>query len=77
MIDIFVLLMIHGVAAHRKSVEGLLRKKLREGCITEELLEHAYQNHPKVISVSRGYLFKLKRLLKFYPGAGLDLSDGL
>ncbi|KAJ8047067.1 Fanconi anemia group D2 protein [Holothuria leucospilota] len=48
-IDIFVLLMVHGVAAHRKSVEGLLRKKLRVGCLTEELLEYAYQNHPKVM----------------------------
>lgn len=60
-IDIFVLLMIHSVAAHRKSVEGLLRKKLRVGCLTEELLEYAYLNHPKVLSVCHEYLPKLKQ----------------
>ena len=47
-VDIFVLLILHS-SNHRKSVESLLRNKIRAGHFTEVLLHAAFGSHAQVL----------------------------
>ena len=47
-VDIFVLLILHS-SNHRKSVESLLRNKIRSGHFTEVLLHAAFGSHAQVL----------------------------
>lgn len=47
MIDIFLLLILH-TTSRKKSVESLVRNKIRSGGITEALLQDVFSNHYEV-----------------------------
>ncbi|KFZ46267.1 Fanconi anemia group D2 protein, partial [Antrostomus carolinensis] len=49
-LDLIVLLLIHSTnTKNRKQTEKLLRSKIRLGCMPEELMQNAFQNHSTVI----------------------------
>ncbi|NXW40997.1 FACD2 protein, partial [Nyctiprogne leucopyga] len=49
-LDLIVLLLIHSTnTKNRKQTEKLLRSKIRLGCIPEQLMQNAFQNHSTVI----------------------------
>ncbi|NXJ74553.1 FACD2 protein, partial [Trogon melanurus] len=49
-LDLIILLLIHSTnTKNRKQTEKVLRSKLRLGCIPEQLMENAFQNHSTVI----------------------------
>ncbi|XP_032555192.1 Fanconi anemia group D2 protein [Chiroxiphia lanceolata] len=49
-LDLIVLLLIHSTnTKNRKQTEKVLRSKIRLGCIPEQLMQNAFQNHSTVI----------------------------
>ncbi|NWX15453.1 FACD2 protein, partial [Aegotheles bennettii] len=49
-LDLIVLLLIHSTnTKNRKQTEKVLRSKIRLGCMPEQLLQNAFQNHATVI----------------------------
>ncbi|NWW75961.1 FACD2 protein, partial [Climacteris rufus] len=49
-LDLIVLLLIHSTnTRNRKQTEKVLRSKIRSGCMPEQLLQNAFQNHSMVI----------------------------
>ncbi|NXS94658.1 FACD2 protein, partial [Jacana jacana] len=49
-LDLIVLLLIHSTnTKNRKQTEKVLKSKIRLGCIPEELMQNAFQNHSMVI----------------------------
>ncbi|KFP60779.1 Fanconi anemia group D2 protein, partial [Cariama cristata] len=49
-LDVIVLLLIHSTnTKNRKQTERLLRSKIRLGCMPEQLMQNAFQNHSTVI----------------------------
>ncbi|NXQ35071.1 FACD2 protein, partial [Alaudala cheleensis] len=49
-LDLIVLLLIHSTnTRNRKQAEKVLRSKIRLGCMPEQLLQNAFQNHSTVI----------------------------
>ncbi|NXH20167.1 FACD2 protein, partial [Bucco capensis] len=49
-LDLIVLLLIHSTnAKNRKQTEKVLRNKIRLGCMPEQLMQNAFQNHSMVI----------------------------
>ncbi|NWY62883.1 FACD2 protein, partial [Chionis minor] len=49
-LDLIVLLLIHSTnTKNRKQTEKLLRSKIRLGCMPEQLMQNAFQNHSMVI----------------------------
>ncbi|NXW55420.1 FACD2 protein, partial [Eurystomus gularis] len=49
-LDLIVLLLIHSTnTKNRKQTEKVLRSKIRLGCIPEQLMQNAFQNHSLVI----------------------------
>ncbi|NWR83138.1 FACD2 protein, partial [Furnarius figulus] len=49
-LDLIVLLLIHSTnTKNRKQAEKILRSKIRLGCIPEQLMHNAFQNHSTVI----------------------------
>ncbi|XP_010129923.1 PREDICTED: Fanconi anemia group D2 protein, partial [Buceros rhinoceros silvestris] len=49
-LDLIVLLLIHSTnTKNRKQTEKILRSKIRLGCMPEQLLQNAFQNHSMVI----------------------------
>ncbi|XP_054243597.1 Fanconi anemia group D2 protein [Indicator indicator] len=49
-LDLIVLLLIHSTnTKNRKHTERLLRNKIRLGCMPEQLMQNAFQNHSMVI----------------------------
>ncbi|KFV05743.1 Fanconi anemia group D2 protein, partial [Pterocles gutturalis] len=49
-LDLIVLLLIHSTnTKNRKQTEKVLRSKIRLGCIPEQLMQNAFQNHSMVI----------------------------
>ncbi|NXL64376.1 FACD2 protein, partial [Chordeiles acutipennis] len=49
-LDLIVLLLIHSTnTKNRKQTEKLLRSKIRLGCMPEQLMQNAFQNHSAVI----------------------------
>lgn len=54
MIDIFLLLILH-TTSRKKSVESLVRNKIRSGGITEALLQDVFSNHYEVRNMRMQY----------------------
>ena len=48
MIDLFVILILYAVTNKRKTVESLLRTKVRSGCFAEDVLNTAFASHGQV-----------------------------
>ncbi|XP_074952297.1 Fanconi anemia group D2 protein isoform X3 [Phalacrocorax aristotelis] len=49
-LDLIVLLLIHSTnTKNRKQIEKVLRSKIRLGCMPEQLMQNAFQNHSMVI----------------------------
>ncbi|NXI95084.1 FACD2 protein, partial [Psophia crepitans] len=49
-LDLIILLLIHSTnTKNRKQTEKVLRSKIRLGCIPEQLMQNAFQNHSMVI----------------------------
>ncbi|NXX77188.1 FACD2 protein, partial [Urocolius indicus] len=49
-LDLIVLLLIHSTSTkNRKQTEKVLRSKIRLGCMPEQLMQNAFQNHSMVI----------------------------
>lgn len=47
-VDLFVLLILHSTANRKKSVESLIRNKIKNGNFTEEMLTAAFNSHSQV-----------------------------
>ena len=47
-VDLFVLLILHSTANRKKSVESLIRNKIKNGHFTEEMLTAAFNSHSQV-----------------------------
>ncbi|NXF38228.1 FACD2 protein, partial [Nyctibius bracteatus] len=49
-LDLIVLLLIHSTSTkNSKQAEKVLRSKIRLGCMPEQMMQNAFQNHPMVI----------------------------
>ena len=48
-LDILVLFQLYDLPNRRKSVEALLKNKIRAGKISEELIQQCFKDHSKVI----------------------------
>lgn len=66
-LDLIVLLLIHSTnTKNRKQTEKVLSNKIRLGCMPEQLLQNAFQNHSTVSAASAlelSFLFYLKELI--------------
>lgn len=60
-LDLIVLLLIHSTnTKNRKQAEKVLRSKIRLGCMPEQLMQNAFQDHSMVSAASApGHVFSL------------------
>lgn len=73
-LDLIVLLLIHSTnTKNRKQTEKVLKSKIRLGCMPEQLMQNAFQNHSMVSAVSALGLPLLFYLSKIFSDDDLIL----